>query len=142
MTALRYDEYRPTFADRSTWDVSTVLRERAMTHGDRVYLDVPWAGERYTYAETLDNAERIGTSMLAGGSEPGDRVLIMLPNRSEFILTWLGSALAGLAEVPINTAYRGSFLAHQVRTTSPTLAIIDPEFAERFVEIGEAAGDD
>ena len=139
MTALRYDEYRPTFADRSTWDVSTVLRERAMTHGDRVYLDVPWAGERYTYAETLDNAERIGTSMLAGGSEPGDRVLIMLPNRSEFILTWLGSALAGLAEVPINTAYRGSFLAHQVRTTSPTLAIIDPEFAERFVEIGEAA---
>ena len=139
MTALYYDEYRPTFADRSAWDSPTVLRERAKTHGDGVYLDVPWAKERYTFAETLDTSERIGTSLLANGAEPGDRVLIMLPNCSAFIFTWLGSSLAGLVEVPINTAYRGSFLAHQVRTTSPTFAVIDPEYAERFADIRAAA---
>lgn len=133
-----YDEYSPTFPDRSDWSSPTVLRERARTHGDRIYLDVPWAGETYTYAETLDIAERVGSSMLGAGAVAGDRVLLMLPNCSAYILGWLGSSMAGLAEVPINTAYRGSFLAHQVSTTSPKIAVIGPEFAERFVEIPEA----
>ena len=138
MNTSFYDEYSPTFADRAEWSSPHVLRTRARTHGDRVYLDVPWAGERYTYAETLDLAERVGSGMLAAGAVPGDRVLIMIPNSSAYILGWLGSSMAGLAEVPINTAYRGSFLAHQVATTAPTLAIIDPDFVDRIIDIPDA----
>lgn len=134
-----YDEYRPTFGERSAWSSPHVLRTRAETHGERVYLDVPWAGETYTYAETLEIAERVGSGMLAAGAVPGDRVLIMIPNSSAYILGWLGSSVAGLVEVPINTAYRGSFLAHQVATTAPTLAIVDPAYVERIVDIPEAA---
>ena len=116
-----------------------MLRDRAARHPHRTYLDVPWAGESYTFAETLDLAERVGSGMLASGAQPGDRVLIMVPNCSAHILAWLGSSVAGLVEVPINTAYRGSFLAHQVRTTQPVLAVIAPEFVERIVDIGDAA---
>ena len=133
-----YDQYRPTFADRRHWTAPHVLRHRAETHGDRTYLDVPATGESYTYAETLRLAERIARNLLAGGAGPGDRLLIMLGNCSAFILAWLGSSLAGIAKVPINTAYRGSFLEHQSRTCSPRLALIDPAFAERFAESAEA----
>ncbi len=134
-----YDEYRPTVGDRATWSSPHVLRHRARTRGDRVYLDVPWAGESYTYGETLALAEQLGRGMLAAGAEPGDRVLVMLPNCSAYILSWLGSAVAGLVEVPINTAYRGTFLAHQVATTAPTLAVVAPGFVERFIELDDAA---
>ena len=58
----------------------------------------------------------------------------MLPNSSMFIRTWLGSQVAGMVEVPINTAYRGQFLEHQASTVAPKLAVIDGAYAERFVE--------
>ncbi|WP_420620018.1 AMP-binding protein [Candidatus Poriferisocius sp.] len=133
-----YDEYSPTYPDRASWSSPRVLRDRAARHPDRTYLDVPWSGESYTFAETLDLAERVGSGMLAAGAQPGDRVLIMIPNCSAYILAWLGSSVAGLVEVPINTAYRGSFLAHQVRTTEPVLAVIAPEFVERIVDVPDA----
>ncbi|MXV91156.1 MAG: ATP-dependent acyl-CoA ligase [Acidimicrobiia bacterium] len=138
MTPRSYDQYRPSFADRGHWNSPHVLRHRAETHGDRVYLDVPWTGESYSYAETLDLAERMARNLLAAGAIPGDRLLIMLPNCSAYILAWLGSSLARLAEVPINTAFRGSFLEHQARTVAPRLALIDPAYAERFAESAEA----
>lgn len=136
---LTFTDYRPTFADRSRWTLPDILRARAESHGDRVYLDVPHEDRRFTFAETLAAAERVGSGLLARGHEPGDRVLIMLPNCAEYVLAWMGAALAGMAEVPVNTAYRGSFLEHQVRTVAPTVAVIAPEFAEQFVESRPAA---
>ena len=133
-----YEDFNPTFGSRTDWSSPHVLRERARLHPDRVYLDVPWAGESFTYAETLDLAERVGSGMLEAGAEPGDRVLVMLPNSSAYILAWLGSAVAGLAEVPINSAYRGTFLAHQIATTSPSIAVVAPEFVERIVAVPDA----
>ncbi len=133
-----YEDYNPTFPSRSDWNSPTVLRERARRHPDKIYLDVPWANESFTFAETLDAAERIGSGMLNAGASQGDRVLIMIPNCSAYILSWLGSSIAGLAEVPINTAYRGAFLAHQVSTTTPSIAVISPDFVERILDVSEA----
>lgn len=127
-----YRDLHPTFEDPACWNLPWVLRERARTHGDRTYLEVPSEGLALTYAETLAAAEDLARGLLDGGA-PGDRVLLMSANRSEVILSWFGAALAGMAEVPINTAYSGSFLEHQVRTTGPRAAIIEPAFAERFV---------
>ena len=133
-----YDDYRPTFPDRTEWTVGRVLAERATTHADAVYLDVPDTGLRLTYAQTHDAARRIGSGLLARGHLPGDRILIMMPNCAEYLLTWLGSALAGLVEVPINTAYRGTFFEHQVRTVGASAAVVSPELASRFVESAPA----
>ncbi|MXZ29529.1 MAG: ATP-dependent acyl-CoA ligase [Acidimicrobiia bacterium] len=139
MAPRSYDQFRPTFSDRRLWNTPAVLRHRAQTHGERVYLDVPSTGERYSYGETLELAERVARGLLAAGAVPGDRLLIMLPNCSAYILAWLGSSLACMAEVPINTAYRGSFLEHQAATVEPKLALIHPDYAARFAESAEAA---
>jgi len=132
-----YRELRPTFPDPAHWNLPWILRHRAETHADRVYLDAPAEGLKLTYRETLARAEAIAGGLLAA-ADPGDRVLIMAPNRSEVILSWFGASLAGLVEVPINTAYSGSFLEHQVRTTRPRVAVVDAALAERFLERGEA----
>ncbi|MEC7923743.1 MAG: AMP-binding protein, partial [Actinomycetota bacterium] len=133
-----YEEYDPTFPTRSDWSSPTVLRERARRHPEKVYLDVPWANESFTYSETLDIAESVGSGMLNAGATYGDRVLIMIPNCSAYIFAWLGSSVAGLVEVPINTAYRGAFLAHQVSTTTPSIAVISPEYVERILDVEDA----
>lgn len=135
-----YRDIHPTFPDRSTWTVPAILRERARTHADVVYLDVPFEGLHLTYAQTLERAERLGRGLISAGAEPGDRVVIMAPNCSEVILTWLGAATAGLVEVPINTAYRGSFLEHQIRSTAPRLAVVHASHAQVFADSASAMG--
>jgi crotonobetaine/carnitine-CoA ligase len=135
-----YQEFTPTLPDRSQWTLPQVLALRAKTHGDKVYLDVPDSGVRMTFAEVQEAAARIGSGLLARGHEPGDRIVCMLDNRAEYILAWFGSSLAGMAEVPINTAYRGTFLEHQVRTVSPTAVLVSAAYAERFVESQDACG--
>jgi crotonobetaine/carnitine-CoA ligase len=133
-----YDDYRPTLPDLADWTLPHILALRARTHGDRVYLDVPGSGVRLTFAEVHDSARRIGSALLARGHEPGDRIVVMMPNRADYILAWLGSAMAGMAEVPVNTAYRGTFLEHQVRTVAPTGAVVAAELADRLVDSADA----
>jgi crotonobetaine/carnitine-CoA ligase len=134
-----YRDLQPTFGDRAQWALPTVLRHHAAERPEAVWLDCPEEGRTWTYAETLAAAERVGRSLLAAGAEPGDRVVLVAQNSSQFVRTWVGTAVAGLVEVPINTAYEHDFLAHQVSTVEATLAVVDDVYAARFVAIPDAA---
>ncbi|MBE1536957.1 AMP-binding protein [Actinomadura algeriensis] len=141
MSFRYYRDIRPMFEDRRDWALPTVLRHHAGRRPDAVWLDAPEEGATWTYAQALADAEAIGAAMLSDGARPGDRVVIVAANSSRFVRTWLGTAVAGLAEVPINTAYERDFLAHQVRTVEARLAVIDDVYAERFAAVAEAARD-
>jgi carnitine-CoA ligase len=140
VTTDTYTEYVPTFSDRKLWNLPDVLRHHARVRPDSIYLDVPWqqGGLRYSYKECLTLAESTGRNLLDNGCEPGDRVVVMMPNRAEYILARLGLGVARLVEVSINVDYKGTFLAHQISTVSPHTAIVDPGFVERFLAIPEA----
>ncbi|GIH22183.1 ATP-dependent acyl-CoA ligase [Acrocarpospora phusangensis] len=136
-----YRDLRPTFEDRGDWALPGVLRHQAERRPDAVWLDVPEEARTWTFAQALAAAETVGRGMAACGALPGDRVLIVAGNSSGFVRTWLGCAMAGLVEVPINTAYEGDFLAHQVRTVHARYAVIDDVYAGRFVQIAAASTD-
>ena len=137
-----FPRFEPRFPDRLSWTVPHVLRTRAASHGPRTYLEVPSTGERYSYLDTLERAERVASGLRARGHQDGDRVIILMANCSEYIFSWLGIACAGMVEVPINTAYKGSFLSHQVSVAKPAAVITTPDFAERFLEIRESLPSD
>jgi len=139
VTTQYYRDLVPTFSDRAEWNLPTVLRHWASRQPDAVYLDVPEEGDVFTYGAILEQAEAIGRHLLAHGALPGDRVIVMGVNSSHFVRSWLGTAVAGLVEVPINTAYERDFLAHQVRTVAARWAVIDDVQAQRFADVAEAA---
>ncbi|MCZ4500280.1 MAG: peptide permease [Marmoricola sp.] len=139
MTFRYYRDLAPTFADRTQWALPTVLRHHARERPGAVWLDAPEEGLTWTFAEMLTAAERVGQNLLASGAAPGDRVVLVAANSSRFVRTWIGTAVAGLVEVPVNTAYEHDFLAHQVRTVEASRAVIDDVFAQRFVDVAEAA---
>lgn len=134
-----YRDMTPTFADRTQWALPTVLRHQAAVRGDQIWLDAPEEGLTWTFSQMLTSAERVGRNLLHSGGTPGDRVVLVSANSSRFVRTWLGTMVAGMVEVPINTAYEHDFLAHQVRTVEARFAVIEDVFAERFVAIAEAA---
>lgn len=127
-----YDDLVLRFPDRTQWNLPAVLRAQARRLPDKVYLRVPATGETRTFAEIAHVAGAIAGGLHARGAQPGDRVAIMAENSTEYIEAWFGSAVAGLVEMPMNTAYIGVFLEHQVRLVEPRFAVVDPTFAERF----------
>jgi crotonobetaine/carnitine-CoA ligase len=127
MTARYFDGPTPTVPDRNLWTLAHVLRERARSDADRVFLVTPDEGTSYTYGQTYDLAESYASGLLADGAQQGDRVALILVNRSEFVLAWFACALAGLIEVPISTAYTGPLLRHQLEVIEPGVLIVDAE---------------
>ncbi len=73
---------------------------------DREALVVCHQGIRWTYAGLKRRVDALAAGLLALGLEPGDRVGIWSPNNSEWTVTQLATAKAGLILVNINPAYR------------------------------------
>ncbi|NEC05540.1 (2,3-dihydroxybenzoyl)adenylate synthase [Streptomyces sp. SID7909] len=95
MTASPYDdapswpaEFAARYRAAGHWRGETftsMLRERAEAHGDRVALIDPAPERRaWTYRELDERAARLAAGFRARGIAKGDRVVVQLPNIAEF----------------------------------------------------------
>ncbi|HEX6522181.1 MAG TPA: AMP-binding protein [Streptosporangiaceae bacterium] len=138
MTTRYYTDLKPAETDLSRWTVAHALRGHAAQRPEATYLIAPEEGREFSYAQMLDGAERVAGGMRARGAADGDRVVIMASNSSRFVFSWLGCGVGALVEAPINTAYEGEFLRHQVSLVGARWAVIDDVFAERFTVLHDA----
>jgi len=53
------------------------------------------------------------------------------------VVIWLGLCKLGALMVPVNEAYKGSMLRHQVRDSAATIAIVDRAHVPRWIDIAE-----
>jgi acyl-coenzyme A synthetase/AMP-(fatty) acid ligase len=58
--------------------------------------------ERWTYADLDLAVRRVAAGLLAEGLAPGERLLLRLPNNSDYALFFLGAISAGLVPIPIS----------------------------------------
>ncbi|MEQ8265606.1 MAG: AMP-binding protein [Parvibaculum sp.] len=56
--------------------------------------------ERWTYGELDDAVRRVAAGLLAEGFRPGERLMIRMPNTSDYALMFFGSLAAGLVPLP------------------------------------------
>lgn len=92
--------------------VLELLEARLDTAPDAPYLDV--GGVAATAAEVASVAGRLAAAYAALGVQRGDRVASLVENSAEAVFTWWGAVWAGAVAVPINTAYKGAYLRHQL----------------------------
>jgi carnitine-CoA ligase len=118
--------------------VSHVLRAGAERHPDRVA--VLFEDRGYTYAELWSRGRRAAGVLKEAGVRPGDAVLVMQENTIRFVDAWLGLALAGAVQVPVNTEYQGEILRHQVKNSGARLMIVEAGFVERLDALGSDRG--
>lgn len=110
--------------------------------------NTPEQAERWTYA-ALDLAVRgVAAGLLAEGLVAGDRIMLRLPNTSDYALLFFGAISAGLVPIPVSsqlTAGEAAFLlddsaASSIAQTGPlaiasipsTCKIIDEETIARL----------
>jgi len=117
-----------------TTTVDAALRARLESDPDSEYLDVN--GEKVTAGETFAVACRLANAFTEMGVRPGDRVATLIENSIEGALAWWGVVLAGGVAVPINTAYKGQYLRHQLHDSGAKLVVVQEDLIERIEVIG------
>ena len=69
-------------------------------------------GTRLTFASLDRDSDTLACNLLTLGVVPGDRVMVLLKNRIEFMLTMIATHKLGAVFVPINTELKGAFPQH------------------------------
>jgi acyl-CoA synthetase (AMP-forming)/AMP-acid ligase II len=93
--------------DEGGWrSIPEMVAGAANDHGARLaILD----GDRHlTYAELAEQVRAFGASLVAAGTERGERVGIWAPNGFEWVVAALGTLAAGGVVVPVNTRFKGA----------------------------------
>lgn len=116
--------------------VEEVLRRRLDADPDGPFLDL--LGEAFTAAEIDDRATRLAASLAELGVRRGDRVASLLENGPAAVLTVFAAAKLGAVSVPVNTAYKGDFLRHQLADSASRLLVVQGDLTHRAAEV---AGD-
>jgi carnitine-CoA ligase len=110
--------------------IPSLLARRLDSDPDSEYLDV--CGTAFTAAEVHDRSNRIATGLTALRVQPGDRVATLLENSPEGVLAWWGAVRGGQVAVPINTAYKGRYLRHQLHDSGASVLIVQRSLAGRL----------
>jgi len=113
--------------------VLDALNLRLETDPDGLYLD--FAGDAYSAREIDESSNRLARALVDFGVEPGDRVATLLENSVSQVLAFFSTLKLGAIHVPINTAYKGEFLHHQLADSGAKTIITQADFSSRIHEV-------
>ena len=94
--------------------------------GDRAAV-IDAAGET-TWAELMDEAARVAVGLARMGVSPGDRVAAFEPNRTRWLMFWLGACRVGASLVGLNTRFRKVELDHLLQTADAQVLLCPDSF--------------
>jgi carnitine-CoA ligase len=117
-------------------DTINALVERAvLDNPDRPFLD--FLGKIYTIRDIDESTTRLANGLSALGVEKGNTVATILDNSAEAIFIWLAINRLGAISVPINTAYKGEYLNHQLGDSGARVVIAESDYVERVSAIAD-----
>ena len=118
-------EFAERYRQKGYWRGETfrrVLEARARERGDAIA--VVGGGERWTYADLLARAETAAAGFLALGLQPGDRVVVQLPNIPQFFAVVFGLFRARMIPVFALPAHRLTEIAHFARKAQAAAYVV------------------
>jgi crotonobetaine/carnitine-CoA ligase len=113
--------------------IPSLLEARCSEDPDSEYLDV--AGTKLTARQVDDVACRVANGLRDLGVGPGDRVATLVENSAEAVLAWFGTVCGGHVAVPVNTAYKGHYLRHQLQDSGAKVLVVEAALADRAAAV-------
>jgi carnitine-CoA ligase len=126
----------PAWVEGDAWTVADLIHARLESDPDRELFDVN--GEQWTARTLFNAADRFANAMRACGLGKGDRVATLVENSSEAVITQFGAVRLGAVSVPINTAYKGEYLRHQLADSGAKTLVIDDDVSDRARAIADS----
>jgi carnitine-CoA ligase len=116
-------------AGREPETLYDVLSLRLKTDPDGPYLD--FEGVEYTAREIDEEASRLAHAMSKLGISHGDRVGTLMDNCPEQVISFFAALKLEAIHVPINPAYKGEFLRHQLTDAGIKVLLVQGDLAPR-----------
>jgi crotonobetaine/carnitine-CoA ligase len=114
-------------------DIRTLLDWRRSASRDRTFLIwAPFDAEEqsWSYGAFIDRVERFAAGLATRGVRPGERVLVHMENSPEFIVAWLGCAVAGVVAVTTNARSSAEELKYYCEDAVAVAGVTQPKFVE------------
>lgn len=115
--------------------VTSAFAQAVAKNGDSPYLD--FRGDVYSYNEIDRASDALARGLAEVGVGKGDTVASILDNNVDAVLAWYAINKLGAISVPVNTAFKGEFLRHQIADAGAKVVIAENDYAERVVEVAD-----
>jgi long-chain acyl-CoA synthetase len=130
MTLSPWAEKTSSVRVKGNETLADVLRPGLELSPDRVAIY--FEDRQITYRQIDDQANRIAAALVDLGVQKGDRVVVHLDNRPEFIEIYQGIMRAGAILVPTNVMYTADELEHIVRDSGAVLGFARGDLVEKL----------
>jgi long-chain acyl-CoA synthetase len=142
MASANRETASPAWAPTTT---IALLCERAAERGERTAIFVRRGQQRIelTWNQVLDEVRRAAAALVRLGVSRGDRVVLISPNRYEWIVADLAIQMAQGVHVPVHASLSGPQILHQIVASGATVIILSgEEQTEKLVaEAGQLSHD-
>lgn len=97
---------------------------------DKVAIE--FQARSWTYGQLEYAARKFAAELVERGIKPGDRIVLLAPNKPEWLVALFGIVGAGAVLVPINPALTPNEIVFIVEDCAPKLLIVDPTQQEKI----------
>ncbi len=98
-------------------------RMAGLAEGQPNALAIVYHRETFTYQQLWDKVTRFASSLTGLGVKENDRVMVMLANCPEFVISYYGIMAAGAVVVPVNPIYTAKEVGTIVADCDPSAVI-------------------
>ncbi|HVP84516.1 MAG TPA: long-chain-acyl-CoA synthetase [Rhizomicrobium sp.] len=115
--------------------ITTIVAEQAAKTPNAIAIVCPH--RTYTYRELNEGANRHAHWAKAQGIRKGDVVALLMENRADYLMAWMGVVKLGGIMSLINTNLRGTPLAHSINISDVKHVIVGQELAANYMEVAD-----
>jgi crotonobetaine/carnitine-CoA ligase len=119
--------------DSAQYTIPSLFEQRLTEDPGGEYLDV--CGVKLTAFQVVRSGRQLAAALDELGSVQHDRVATILENSPEAVEAWAGIVLGGRIAVPVNTAYKGSYLLHQLADCGAKVVVVASSLAPRLIDV-------
>jgi carnitine-CoA ligase len=123
------------WSEGRTDTINAILKRAVEAHGSKPFLDI--LGDNYSFADIDRESSRLAHGLANLGVRQGQTVLTILDNNVDAVLMWFAINKLGAVSVPVNTAYKGEFLRHQINDAAAEIVVAESDYAERVDHIAD-----
>lgn len=105
---------------------SHLLERRAAEDKEAIFFT--FEDKEYTLGGFNSQVNQMARNLVEQGVSKGTVVAVVMATSPEYLCLWFALAKIGAIEVPINSAYMGDILLHQLNTSGASFCVIDKNF--------------
>ncbi len=115
-----------------TFNLAAHHLDARIQEGNGQRIAIRYGEESYTYEDIYNTVNRLGNALLSLGVAMEQRVVIIMPDQPEFIISWLAAVKIGAVVNTLNPLYPAADYPPYLKHVRPTVLIVHDSVADKL----------